>query len=100
MANAKVTDYGTITNFDPMNPYGNMIDLWCVAICDRETDEVESEEHYTKETEFLGALRYTYGRETFAECAYDGWCNVAYDMEHYSCECTYHTAYVYDNEEE
>lgn len=100
MAQATVRDYGTIYDFDPMCYDNNYYDLWCVAVCDPETDEVEGEEHYVSESEYRSALRDTEGREVMDEQTQVGFCDVIYNGECYEFEAIYHIAYVFDYEEE
>lgn len=99
MSKATVRDYGTV-NFDPMTYSNNVYDLYAVAICDPETDQIISEEHYTDEDDYRTALRDTYGRKVMDEQEEFGFCDVYYDGCTYDCECTYHIAYVVDHDED
>lgn len=98
MATAKIRDYGT-AEFDPTAHDGNIYDLYDIAICDPDTDEIIEEEHYTTEGEYLDAINGTIGREVLDEQTEYGYCQVTYDTEDYECPATYHIAYVYDTEE-
>ena len=98
MDTAKVPDYGTV-DFDPTNCRNNIYDLYTVAICDWENEEVLEEEHYAKESEYRSALLNTDGREVMDEQMQGGFCDVYYNHELYECECIYHIAYVVDHEE-
>ena len=98
MATAFIKDYGEVDS-DPMVA-DHHFDLYDVAICDPETDQVIEEEHYTDEDDYRSALRDTYGREVMDEQQEAGFCYADYGFETYDCECTYHIAYVIDREGE
>lgn len=99
MAKANANDFGTV-NFDPMDYDNNVYDLYTVAICDPETEQVTEEEHYANEDEYRSALHNTYGREVMDEQLEDGNCDVEYDGCTYECPATYHIAYVVDHDED
>lgn len=99
MSKATVNDFGTVT-FDPMDYDNNTYDLYTVAICDPDTEQVTEEEHYADEAEYRSALYNTYGREFMDEKLEDGSCDVERDGCTYECPCIYHIAYVVDHEED
>ena len=93
----RIKGYGEV-EFDAVSYGNNFYDLYAVAICDPETDQVIEEEHYVDEDDYRMALRDTYGREVMDEQTEMGFCDVVWDGTTYECECTYHIAYVIDKE--
>ena len=103
MEKATIRNYGTasfVVDFDPTNYDSNIYDLYAVAVCDWENEEVLEEERYLNEEEYRSALRDTCGREVMDEQEHAGFCDVYYNGEQHECECIYHIAYVVDHEEE
>ena len=80
----------------------NFYDLYAVAICDPETDEIVDEEHYLDEGDYRAALDDTPGREVMDEREELGSCWVTWPGDEYGdtfdAECTWHFAYVIDKE--
>lgn len=94
---ATIEGYGTI-DFNPIDLDSNTFDLYCIAICNPDTDEVIEEEHYVTKSEFNTARNDVYGREVMDEQLVDGSCDVEWDGCQYECKALYHMAYVIDTE--
>lgn len=99
MTKAKVEGFEGMVEFDEMR-YDNTYDVYAIAICDPETDQVISEERYTSEDDYRSALYNTEGRELMDEQEECGYVNVTCHGEGYECEATHHIAYVIDHEED
>lgn len=99
MEKATIKDFGKV-DFDPIDLDSNVYDLYTVVVFDPETNETVKRENYTSDEEYNDALVNTWGREVMEEQEEPGWCTVLSYFGDRECECTYHTAYVIDHEDE
>ena len=96
--NATIRDYGKVF-FDEMNPKENHYDLYCVAVCDKDTDAIVREEHYLSWEDYRTALVDVPGRYWAHESIEYGWVDVSTIDGDYEAVVTYHISYVLDEEE-
>lgn len=90
-----ITDFGEV-DFDQKDPDGAW-ELYCVAVCDKETDLVLFEERYANKSDYSAAINID-GRELMDEQTIIGDCEVSEDGGYnYLHACTYKIAFVIDD---
>lgn len=92
-----ITDFGEVDfdQTDNESPWN----LYCVAVCDSETDLVLCEERYVNEDEYMAAVNDTDGRELMDVQTVFGSCEVSKDDgSSYLHDCTYRIAFVIDSD--